>query len=258
MAEEPATAELPAPTVTPLHLVDKAIEKGISPDQLGKLIELAETWRKSRAAESWAVAMNRVQAEAPVVVKDADNQQTKSRYARLESVNRLLIPVYARHGFSLCFGEEDCPKDGWTRILCDVTHKDGHSRRYHKDWPPEGLGIKGQPMMTQTHATGSTISYARRYLTCLIFNVTIANEDQDGNSPPAGDITREQHDELRLLLDVLADLGHPAELSRFCKIYGADALAKIPALNFDKAKDALLKAIAKKRRERETSQVGAK
>jgi hypothetical protein len=184
LTEEPV--HLPAPTLTPLALLDKAIDRGISPDQLGKLIDLAEAWRQSRAKEAFAAALCAVQAQAPVVVKDADNTQTKSRYARLESINKKLVPVYTAHGFSLAFGEEDDPKgrEGWTRIICDVTHRDGHMRTYHLDMPPEGEGIKGQRNMTLTHAKGSTLSYGRRYLVCMIANVTIANEDDDGNGGP--------------------------------------------------------------------------
>ncbi len=185
MSQEIVT--LPPPTVTPMSLLQTAIGNGIDPDKLGKLIDLAEAWSKARAEESWGAAMNRCQAEMPNVVKDSDNPQTRSRYASLEAVQRVVKPCYTKHGFSLCFAEEDSPKEGWTRIVCDVTHKDGHTRRYRKDMPPNGEGIKGNRMMTETHAAGSTSSYGRRYLTCEIFNITIANEDDDGNAahPPA-------------------------------------------------------------------------
>jgi hypothetical protein len=44
-------------------------------------------------------------------------------------------------------------------------------------------GIKGNEMMTLTHATASSDSYARRYLLKDIFNVAIGEGDTDGNNP---------------------------------------------------------------------------
>jgi hypothetical protein len=44
-------------------------------------------------------------------------------------------------------------------------------------------GPKGNQNKTATHGFGSTMSYGRRYLICLIFNITLTNEDQDGNQP---------------------------------------------------------------------------
>jgi hypothetical protein len=213
MSEVVEDAVLPPPTLTPLALVDKAIERGVKPDDLGKLIDLAETWRQSRAKEAFAVALSDVQANIPTVVKDADNTQTKSRYARLESVNRAVVPVFTSKGFSLSFSEDDDPKgrEGWTRVVCDLTHRDGHSKTYHLDMPPEGEGIKGQRNMTQTHAKGSTLSYARRYLVCMIGNVTIADEDNDGNPDNDGNLpaTPEHHARMEALMTRWQEMGGP-------------------------------------------------
>ncbi len=188
MSQEIVT--LPPPTVAPLTLLSAMIEKNADPDSLGKMIALVEQFAKNRAVESWAAAMCRCQQEMPVVVKNQTNSQTNSKYADLDEVQRVVVPCYTKHGFSLCFGEEDSPREGWTRVICDVTHRDGHTRRYHKDMPPSGEGIKGNRMMTQTHAAGSTSSYGRRYLTFEIFNLRVAGmvpQDDDGNAahPPA-------------------------------------------------------------------------
>jgi hypothetical protein len=169
--------------INPMMLLDKALDKGLQVEQLGKLIDMAEAWRRSRAQEAWQRAMTRVQAEVPVILKDADNQQTQSRYARLDTINKKIVPVYTTHGFSLSFSEDDSPRGAsWTRIVCDVGHEDGHCVKKFIDMPPEGEGIKGRRMMTATHAKGSSTTYGRRYLTCLIFNVTVSDEDDDGNA----------------------------------------------------------------------------
>ena len=60
-------------------------------------------------------------------------------------------------------------------------HEAGHTKRYHVDLPIDSTGIKGSVNKTGVHANGSTYSYARRYLTMMIFNVVLTNEDNDGN-----------------------------------------------------------------------------
>lgn len=60
-------------------------------------------------------------------------------------------------------------------------HVGGHCKRYEGDFPLYKAGAKGNDNKTAIQATGSTFSYARRYLTYLIFNLTVADEDTDGN-----------------------------------------------------------------------------
>jgi ERF superfamily protein len=49
--------------------------------------------------------------------------------------------------------------------------------------PADGKGAKGGDVMTKTHATGSALTYGRRYLLALIFNLAIGElQDDDGNA----------------------------------------------------------------------------
>jgi hypothetical protein len=167
----------------PLSMIQMAIERGVNPDQLTKLFDLQERYEKNRAKEAFALAMNRAQAEMPVVVKDATNSATNSKYARLEKINSQIKPIYTKHGFSLSFGTEDCPYEHRIRIFADVWHIGGHCQRYQGDYPLDMTGPKGNVNKTELHAMGSTCSYGRRYLTLQIFNISVANEDNDGNKP---------------------------------------------------------------------------
>src|SRR5262249_39252909 len=47
--------------------------------------------------------------------------------------------------------------------------------------PADGKGPKGGDVMSRTHATGSALSYARRYLLLMIFNISVGGDDDDGN-----------------------------------------------------------------------------
>ena len=54
-------------------------------------------------------------------------------------------------------------------------------RRFQVDMPIVTQGIRGQDMMTRTHATISAISYGKRALEVLMFNLAIGDDD-DGNA----------------------------------------------------------------------------
>lgn len=137
-----------------------------------------------RGAEiEFNAAMSRAQAEMTPVIAASQNTQTNSKYAKLEKIIAEISPIWTRHGFALTFGTGDCPKEGWYRVECEVSHSAGHSKKYHADLPPDMSGIAGKTNKTAIHGFGSTTSYGRRYLTCLVFNIAIKGEDNDGNAP---------------------------------------------------------------------------
>lgn len=115
------------------------------------------------------------------VIKNADNNQTKSKYATLEKIDRVIKPIYTRHGFGLIGGTEDSPIENHIRVTYDLIHKGGHSRHYTYDCPIDDKGIAGKVNKTPTHARGSSTTYGKRYLKCLIWDV-ITQEDDDGNA----------------------------------------------------------------------------
>jgi len=182
------TAEPEVQQANPLLLLERAVEKGMDPAQLKALVDLHEQWRAARAAEAFAESMNACQSEMPIVVRDALNQKTESKFARLETVQQIAKPVYTRHGFALSFAEEDSNTQGFKRTICDVRHRGGHCVRYHLDLPRDGIGPKGNPIggMNAVQGCISTGSYGQRVLTCQIFNITVADTDSDG-CPAAND-----------------------------------------------------------------------
>lgn len=178
---------VPAPPPNPMAMIAVAIDKGYDADQLGKLVALHDKWAADEARKAFSAAMSACQREMPVVVKDAENKHTRSFYARLESLTAAIKPVYVRHGFSLSFGTADSQLPNHYRVVCDVRHAGGHAERYQADIPADGTGAKGGAMaMTGPQAAGSTYSYGQRYLQKLIFNLTIADEDDDAIDSSGG------------------------------------------------------------------------
>lgn len=175
--------------------------------KLEKLFDLQERMFKRDAEMAFNQAMRRVQEAMPKIKRDKRNDQTSSNYATLESLNQSIVPVYTGEGFSLSFGTSDCPIADHYRVTCVVSHIGGHSRSYQADVPKDINGLKGNANKTPTHAFGSSMSYGRRYVTLLVFNLTLTDEDDDGNGAGSLEyVTADQADTIdSLIKDVSAD-----------------------------------------------------
>src|SRR5438132_1542582 len=88
-------------------------------------------------------AMNRAQAALGRVAPNLNNPQTKSKYASYAALDRVLRPVYTKEGFSLSFDTAETPHPDTVRVLCYVSHRAGHTRKYQVDMPCDGKGAKG-------------------------------------------------------------------------------------------------------------------
>ena len=162
-------------------LLAAATSPAVSAEKLAQLMEMAEKVKDKEAAQSYNASMVQAQSEIPKIIATSANQQTNSRYVKLDAIIEVASPIWTAWGFALSFGEADASKEGFTRITLDVLHEAGHSKQYHRDLPLDDKGIKGTANKTQTHASGSTVSYGRRYLTCMVFNIA-TGDDIDGNS----------------------------------------------------------------------------
>jgi len=125
--------------------------------------------------------MSAAQQKMRPISADAENPQTRSRYASYAQLDRALRPIYTEHGFGVSYDTGDAPREDCVRVLAYVTHEGGHARTYRVDMPADGKGAKGGDVMTKTHATGAAMSYGMRYLLKMIWNVAVGEDDKDGN-----------------------------------------------------------------------------
>lgn len=231
----------------PLVLLQAAIDKGVDPEQLGKLMDLAERWEANRASKEFDKAMSLCQSQMPAILRDAENSHTRSRYARFESLNAVIRPIYTKHGFSISFTEEDCPVEGSIRLVLDIAHEGGCTRRKRIDIPLDGKGIKGNDNMTATQGKMSTISYAKRGLMKMVFNLAETDEDQDGNSQY---VSPDQIQEINDLIAEYQDLSDKkVNIEKFLAWLGVESLDRLDKKGYQKAIDDLKRKIAAAKRE---------
>jgi len=148
--------------------------------KLGELLRMQRELVQEQAQREFNAAMAAAQTEMAPIVRDAQNPHTKSRYAKLETIDREMRPIYTRHGFAVRFGSAPSPREGWIRIVCTVSHTGGCSEVNYLDAPPDDVGARGGSSKTGVQGVGSAVTYLRRYLLCMVFNIVLADQDDDG------------------------------------------------------------------------------
>jgi len=141
--------------------------------------------RKERDYEARLVAFDakaKAQREFPVIGRDAWNDQTKSYYARLETIWEICCPIWTKHGFGVDFPSIRT-SDGLIQLSCHITHNSGWETTVTvPEAPSDNVGFKGTANKTVIQGNQSTISYLKRGLLCSAMGIVTANEDDDGNS----------------------------------------------------------------------------
>lgn len=148
-------------------------------DKFERLIALQRDMEKEQAKKEFYAAMSEAQNAMKPIVKNAENSFTGSKYATLEAINREIQPIIYAHGFSITFGEGETQKNNHYRVQATIRHVSGHSETEFMDVPSDGAGAQGGKNKNATQAFGSSVTYARRYLTTAIFNLSITGEDDD-------------------------------------------------------------------------------
>lgn len=243
MSDEPAIVTV---ATNPLLLVARYLDRAdADPSKLERLADLVEWHEKREAERAEAVAEIACQREMPVVVRDADNSRTGKKYARVETIQESIRQAMLKHGFSLSWSQGDAPWEGWTRVLCVRSHISGHKRTYQGDYPLDGKGAKGGSVMNDLQGVVSAHTYAQKDMLRLMWNITIADKDRDGESNGNGTINGDQIAAINDLLAACEKKGEPfaiKDVQRFlafainCAMPTKDesplSLAEVPAARF--------------------------
>jgi hypothetical protein len=161
--------------------------KDLDVDKLAKLLALQEEWERRAAATHYNEQMSLAQSRMGTISKDSANKQTNSRYASLAALDEAIRPIYTACGFSVEFNEETPPdRPDWLRLVAYVSC--GAETRKREKWiPVVTAGIAGRQMMTATHASIAAVTYGRRALLKMVFNLA---EDEDDGDLAGGRVAR--------------------------------------------------------------------
>lgn len=193
------------------------------------------------AQRAFYAAMSECQKELPVVIKNKKNDHSKSTYADLAAIEEQAMPVIYDHGFAVMFQPAGYNQAGELLIKWRITHRDGHSESDIAGIPVDGAGAKGGINKTGTQAFGSTATYGRRYLLCMLFNIS-TGDDRDGNAIVTDANGQDKDspinpDQLKELWDMIDRVG--ANAAKFCQIYNLQAVPDLPVRKFTHAMNEL-------------------
>jgi hypothetical protein len=121
-------------------------------------------------------------------------QSHHGAYARLEDIDRGIRPVYAQEGFALAFDTEEVDQAA-VLITGRLSHKAGHFEEKKIRLPVDKSGSKNG-----AQAVISTVSYGKRALTKMFFNLIEAGLDDDGNGGSEA-ISENQAKDFRAAID---------------------------------------------------------
>jgi hypothetical protein len=177
------TTMQPETTFSLLNFIERASrDPDIDVGKLQALLEMQRSVMHEQAKRAFNSAMAEAQSEMEPVLRDATNSHIGNKYAKLETIDAQMRPVYTHHGFSVRYGSAPPPHEGWIRITCTVAHRDGYYEEHYLDSQLDVSGSGGRTNKTPVQGVGSSVTYLRRYLLCMVFNIVLANEDDDGEA----------------------------------------------------------------------------
>lgn len=196
-----------APAQSLIAVIERAaLNPEVDVEKMEKLLDMQERIMDRHAQEEFSRAMAAAQGDMPVISKDTKGDQGKYFFATLPKIIAQAQPIWMKNGFALSFSQAPIEREGMIRIVCDVRHIAGHSERYFIDMPDTNKSMQGKDIMSRSQEIGSNVTYGRRYLTCMIFNIA-TGDDKDGAAPPAPPPQDEAFLKLEADLSAAADDG---------------------------------------------------
>src|SRR5689334_17441180 len=119
-----------APAITPMTLLEQAIEKGVDIDQLQKFMDMVEHWQKNQARKAFFDALTLFQSKVPVLKKGkkADivlkngGGHYSYKYTDLGSITAQIKDVLLECGLSYRWEFQDL--GGRLKATCFISHRD--------------------------------------------------------------------------------------------------------------------------------------
>jgi hypothetical protein len=126
-----------------------------------------------------AAALAKVRAEIGAIFQDKNNSHLKMNYASLNEINPRINEICAKHGITYDFQMEQAEQ--FIKIKANVWSSTSMSNEFDvADVLNYSflLPIEGEARgVSMTQKFGATLTYARRYASQLVFNLSFTDED---------------------------------------------------------------------------------
>src|SRR5688572_28060524 len=119
-----------------------AKDPNVSVEKLEGLVELQERAEARTAKAVFAAAFAAMQGEIPVITKHGEikvNDAVRSKYARLEDIDRIVKPILMKHGFAITHKTKF---DNNVKVISVLMHSAGHTEETEFVSAPDSSGGK--------------------------------------------------------------------------------------------------------------------
>ena len=174
----PTTRALMA-SVTPVQLLQHAMDSGADLDRLERLMALQQQWESDQARKAYNVAFAEFRAKAVKVIRQREVAQGPlkgNRYAELSTLVEAVTPALSECGLSASWKLTKDEKD-WMEVTCTLKHALGFSESVSMGGAPD-VG----PGRNAIQARASTVSYLERYTLKAITGLSEGGDDEIGRA----------------------------------------------------------------------------
>ena len=164
---------------------EAAIKKGAALEVVDRILEQQKWLIQHSEEEAFNAALKRIQKNLKSVPKKGWNKETHSWFATSEDIDNEIQKLLDQEEMTLSF-EPAASANAEEVLIIGTLALGAYSKRYPLPMPADGKGPKGGGVMSRTHATGSAITYGKRYLKNMIFDLRFREHDDDGNAAGNG------------------------------------------------------------------------
>jgi len=221
--------------LTPMDMIDRAVQSGASVEALERLMALQERWEANQGRKAFDQAISAAKAEIPPIFKNREvdftsqKGRTNYRHEDMAEIARTVDPILTKYGLSYRFRTS---QDGRTvRVTCIISHRDGYSEETTLESAPDESGNKNH-----IQAVGSAVTYLQRYTLKSALGLAAAPDDDARTASKAKPINADQFVALSNLIE---ETGADAE--KMLRYIGAPSLEEMTLQQFDTAMAALRK-----------------
>jgi ERF superfamily len=163
--------------ITPLGLLQIAVQQGADLDKLAKLLELQERWQANHARQAYNAAIAKFKQRPPKITKNKHVRFDEAEYdhATLDHIVGAITETLSAVGISHKWKISQTPE---IAVTCVLTHKIGYSEETTLQAGPDTSGSKNP-----IQAIGSTVTYLQRYTLLAALGMAAAGIDNDGRAP---------------------------------------------------------------------------
>ncbi len=167
--------------LTPVQLLQMAVQQGADIDKLEKLMGLVERWKAGEAKQAYTAAMNKFKANPTVITRNATVKYTKKtgavvtyKHATLDHVCDAITAGLTAVGITHRWTVKQEKDVIW--VTCILTHELGHSEETTLMAAPDNSGEKNA-----IQAIASAVTYLERYTLKAACGLAEQN-DNDGQT----------------------------------------------------------------------------